>query len=91
MHGCLDRRKFTFKLHHAPTTKVVRVVAFVNGKLKLRRSGTNITRIVLKRLPQKRFRVRIVATQSSGSALISTRTYVGCKKSRPHTRAHHHH
>ena len=30
VHGCLDRRKFTFKLHHAPTTKVVKVVAFVN-------------------------------------------------------------
>jgi hypothetical protein len=27
-----------------------------------------------------------VATQSSGSKLISTRTYRGCKKSRPKTR-----
>jgi hypothetical protein len=31
--------------------------------------------------------VKIVATQSGGSKLISTRTYNGCEKSRPRTRA----
>src|SRR5689334_8061073 len=40
--GCLDTRKFKFKLHHANTTTVVRVLAFVNGKLRLRKSGKNI-------------------------------------------------
>jgi hypothetical protein len=45
---------------------------------------------VVKRLPRKRFTLRIVATQSSGSKLISTRHYRGCRKGRPTTRAHHH-
>jgi dienelactone hydrolase len=84
--GCVDRRRFTFKLHHARRSRVVDVVVYVNGKRRLHRRGRDIRRVTLKRLPQKRFRVRIVATQSGGSKLISTRTYRGCRKSRPTTR-----
>jgi len=82
---CVDRRKFSFRLHHAPRARVVRVRVYVNGKRKLSRRGRNIRKITLKRLPQGTFKVRIVATQSSGSKLISTRTYRGCRKSRPKT------
>ena len=88
-HRCADRRKFTFKLHHARHARVVSVSVFVNGKLVLARSGHSIRRVTLKRLPRGRFVVKVVATQSTGSTLTSTRTYRGCKKSRPHTRAHH--
>jgi hypothetical protein len=87
---CADRRRFTFTLHHARRARVVRVEAFVNGKRKLRRRGRDIRHLTLRRLPQRKFTVRIVATQSSGSKLISTRTYRGCRKSRPRTHAHHH-
>jgi hypothetical protein len=83
---CTDRRKFRFRLHHAKRARVVRVVVYINGKRKLRRRGHNIKRITLRRLPKKRFKVRIVATQSSGGQLVSTRVYKGCHKSRPHTR-----
>ncbi len=82
---CVDRRKFSFRLHHARRARVVRVAVYVNGKRKLARRGHNIRHITLKRLPRKRFKVRIVATQSGGAKLISTRTYRGCKKSRPKT------
>jgi hypothetical protein len=34
--------------------------------------------------------VRIVATQSTGSKLVSVRRYKGCTKGKPQTRAHHH-
>jgi hypothetical protein len=84
--ACVDRRKFSFTLHHAKRARVVRVAAYVNGKRKLLKHGRNIRRITLKRLPKKKFKVRIVATQSSGAELISTRTYRGCTKSRPKTR-----
>jgi hypothetical protein len=87
---CADRRKFTFKLHHAPHARVTRVVIFVDGKRKLARHGRDLRRVTLKRLPRGRFEVKIVATQSSGSTLTSTRVYRGCRKSRPTTRAHHH-
>ncbi|MEA2426392.1 MAG: hypothetical protein QOF37_20, partial [Thermoleophilaceae bacterium] len=83
---CVDRRKFSFRLHHARGTRVVKVVVYVNGRRKLRRSSHSIQSVTLRRLPRKRFKVRIEATQSSGSTLVSTRTYRGCTKSRPHTR-----
>jgi hypothetical protein len=87
---CVDRRKFSFRLHHGPGAHVVRVEVFVNGKRTLRRRGRNIRRVTVKRLPRKRFTLRIVATQTGGSKLISTRRYRGCRKGRPTTRAHHH-
>jgi hypothetical protein len=83
---CTDRRKFSFALHHGPGSRVVRVAVFVNGKRILRRHGRNIRRVTVRRLPRKRFTLRIVSTQSSGSKLISTRRYKGCRKGRPTTR-----
>jgi hypothetical protein len=87
---CTDRRKFSFRLHHARRARVVDVRVYVNGKRKIHRHAHNIRRVTLKRLPKKKFRVKIVATQNRGSKLISTRTYRGCRKSRPKTRARHH-
>ena len=86
---CVDRRKFTFALHHGPGARVVKVSVFVNGRRVLRRSGHSIPRVRVKRLPRGKFTLRIVATQSNGSQLISTRRYRGCRKGRPHTRARH--
>ena len=83
---CTDKRKFTFKLHHGPGARVVKVAVFVNGKRILLRRGRNIRRVLVPRLPRRRFTLRIVATQSSGSRLISTRKYRGCHKGRPTTR-----
>jgi beta-glucosidase len=88
---CVDTRRFAFKLHHPVGARVVKVVVYVNGKRKLTRRGHNITRVSIARLPKKRFVVKIVATQNTGSQLISTRVYDGCKKSRPSTRSRHPH
>jgi hypothetical protein len=88
--GCVDTRKFSFKLHHPISARVVKVIVFVNGKRRFALKGQSITRITLRRLPRRRFVVRIVATQNTGSQLISRRVYHGCKKTRPRTRARHH-
>jgi hypothetical protein len=83
---CVDRRRFIFKIHQPHGGgRVVKVDAFVNGKRVLHKSGHRITRITLKRLPKRTFRVRIVATTNKGSRTISVRTYRGCKKGKPHT------
>ncbi|MEA2422458.1 MAG: beta-glucosidase, partial [Thermoleophilaceae bacterium] len=87
--ACVDTRKFGFKLHHAVGARVVKAVVFVNGKRKLGLRGGDIRRVTLTKLPRRRFVVKVVATQNTGSQLISTRVYHGCKKTRPHTRAHH--
>lgn len=87
---CVDTRKFGFKLHHAVGARVVKVVVFVNGKRRLALKGRDLTRVTLRKLPKKRFVVKVVSTQNTGSQLISTRVYHGCKKTKPHTRARHH-
>jgi hypothetical protein len=87
---CVDTRKFSFRLHHARSQRVVRVEVFVNGRRVLRKRGHSLGRVTLRRLPRGTFTVKVVAKQSSGSSLVSTRTYRGCKKSRPRTRSHHH-
>ena len=87
--GCVDSRKFSFRLHSRRGSRIVRVEVFVNGRRILLRRGRDLRRVTLKRLPRRRFTVRIVATRRNGSQLTSTRTYRGCTKGRPRTRRHH--
>jgi putative CocE/NonD family hydrolase len=86
--SCKDRRRFTFRIHQPRRGRIVRVEAYVNGKLRKRVRGRRITRVTIGRLPRKRFRVRIVAHWNTGERTVSTRTYRGCRKSRPHTQVH---
>jgi dienelactone hydrolase len=83
--SCSATRSVRFRLHHSKGVRIVKVVALVNGKRKLVRRGHDITSIVLRRLPTKRFVVTIVATRTSGAQLVSTRTFSGCTKTRPTT------
>jgi hypothetical protein len=85
---CLDRRRFSFKIHQPPRRRIVAVNVFVNGKRKYARKGKKITRITIKKLPSNRktYMVRIVALTNRGDRVISQRRYRGCKKGRPTTR-----
>ena len=85
--ACLDTRRFSFKLHHARGARVVRVEVFVNGHRRLARKGRDLRRVTIERLPKGRFTVKVVSTQSTGARVVSTRTYKGCKKGKPKTRA----
>ena len=87
---CVDRRRFSFRLHHYQHTRMVRVRVYVNNKRVLSKRGRDIRRVTIRRLPPERFNVKIVSTQSTGSQLVSSRTYTGCTKGRPRTRRHHH-
>jgi ABC-2 type transport system ATP-binding protein len=82
---CVDRRKFSFRVHQPRGGKVVKVVVFVNGKRVKQVKAKRVSRITLKRLPKGLFTVRIVATTDKGSRTISVRSYRGCKKGRPTT------
>jgi hypothetical protein len=88
-NGCIDTRRFRFKLHHGRRGRVVRVQVYINGKRVLSRRGHNLSSVTVKRLPRGHFTVKIVSTQSSGSKITSTRTYDGCAKSKPTVRGHH--
>jgi hypothetical protein len=87
--GCVDRRHFSFKLHHGRGARVVRAEVFINGKRRLVKTGKNLTRLTIASLPKGRFTVKVLTTQSTGSRVISVRTYNGCTKSKPTTRVVH--
>jgi hypothetical protein len=82
---CRDKRRFTFRIHQPRHGRIVRVDAFVNGKLRRTVRGHRVKHVTIAKLPRKRFKVRIVAHWNSGERTVSTRVYKGCKKSRPHT------
>jgi len=88
---CIDRRKFTFHVHQPKHGRIVKVVAYVNGKRKAVKRGKRVTRFTLRRLPRKTFTVRIVATSNEKQQTISVRRYRGCKKSKAHTRVRNQH
>jgi hypothetical protein len=83
--GCVDRRKFSFRIHQPRRGRIVRVVAYVNGRRAKAKRGRRVTRFTLRRLPKGRFTVRIVALSSRGQRTISVRRYRGCKKGKPRT------
>jgi hypothetical protein len=86
---CIDTRKWKFKLHHPTDDLIKDVVVFINGKKKVHKTGENIGKLTLKKLPKKKFKVRIVATRASGVQSISVRTYKACKKGRARTHGVH--
>ena len=88
--GCVDTRKFTWRLHHGAAETVLGVDIFVDGKRRVHKRGKSIETVSLTKLPQGAFRVRIVATHSNGERLVTARRYKGCKKGKPRGRHHHH-
>ena len=86
---CVDRRKFRFRVRRGRGARVVKVVVYVNGRRRLVRRGRDIRRITIRRLPRKRFVVKIVTTRANGVKSISRRVYRGCRKSRPRTVGRH--
>jgi predicted acyl esterase len=82
--GCIDRRKFTFRLRHAKGQRVTSVKAYVNGRLVLKRRAHHIRKISIKKLPLGKFKVKIVSRTSDHHLTRTVRTYKGCRKSRPH-------
>jgi hypothetical protein len=79
---CVDTRRFSFRLRNPRGRRAVRVEVFVNGKRKKVFRGSALRRIAIKRLPRRRFVVRIVVTQDDGARRATKRTYKGCKKGR---------
>ena len=85
--ACQRPSTIGFKLHRVEGTRVVRVEAFVNGKRELLRRGRDIRRITLtKRARTGKMTIRIVATHNTGSKVVSTRSWNGCRKGRPKVR-----
>ena len=84
---CLRPAAIGFKLHRVEGTRVVRVEAFVNGRRRLVRTGRDLRRVELTRLARTgRMTIRIVATHNTGSKVVSSRSWSGCRKGKPRVR-----
>ena len=87
--GCVDRRKFSFRIHQPRRGRIVKAVAYVNGKRKVQKKAKGrrgkVTRLTVKRLPKRVFTLKIVALHSSKKRTVSVRRYRGCRKGRPTT------
>ena len=85
---CLRAPTITFTLHRVKGTRVVRAVAYVNGKRRVTRSGRDLRRLVVRGLKRTgRLAVRVVATHNTGARVVSTRTWDGCRKGKVRVRA----
>jgi hypothetical protein len=83
---CVDTRKFSFRLRNTAGRRAVRAEVFINGKRKKVFTGSNVTKITIKKLPKKKFKVQILVTSDNGAQRTSSRTYKGCKKGKASTR-----
>lgn len=90
--ACVDKRRFTFKLHHGPRSRVVKVEVFIDGKRVMRQRGKNLKSLTLKKaqLPKTFHTVKIVVTLSNKSSRVSKRVYLECTKGKPKIKSHHH-
>ena len=73
-----------FRIPQPRGGRIVKVFAYVDGKLVKRVSGRRITRVTLKTPKKTHFTVRIVKVSNRGRRTASVRTYDGCSKTRPH-------
>lgn len=94
--GCIDRRGFSFRLHHPHGERIVRGRVLITGKRPRLLRGRNLRRLTLTRLPPRRFIVTIKTLTNRGTRATSTRVYDGCTKTRPRNhftlgRQHHRH
>jgi hypothetical protein len=87
--GCIDTRRFAFHLHGLPGQRVVRAIAYVDGRRVRSIRGRRLRRLVVRTLPQGLFKVRIVTYTDRGSRVISVRRYRGCTKTPPRTHVVH--
>jgi hypothetical protein len=83
---CVDRRGFSFRLHHPRGERITLATVRVNGRLTRVLRGRALTHLTLRRLPQRLFTVTIVTYTDRGTRAWSTRTYRGCAKTPPRNR-----
>ena len=88
-HVCPARQRLRFRIPQPRGARVVRVVAFVDGKRVRTVRGHRVSRLVLKPPAGKvNFTVRIVKWASNGRRTVSVRHYKRCRKTKPVTRSH---
>ena len=84
--GCVDRRRFSFVLHHPRGERIVRIRVLVNGATVRVLRGHDLNRLTINRLPAGRFTVTIRTLTDRGTRATSSRVYSACTKTPPRNR-----
>jgi lysophospholipase L1-like esterase len=83
--ACVDRRGFSFRLHHPRGERIVRAQVLINGRTVRVTHGRRLARLRIGRLPAAgRFTVTIRTLTNRGTRATSSRVYTACTKTRPH-------
>jgi endoglycosylceramidase len=88
--SCIAFSGARFRLRQPRHGRIVRATAYVDGKRVVVRTGHRVKTLVVRHLPRRRFKLKVVSVTDRGHIVVSVRTYNGCTKSRPRTRAHRH-
>ncbi|MEA2311562.1 MAG: hypothetical protein QOE28_1530 [Solirubrobacteraceae bacterium] len=84
--SCAASRRLVFLLGRVPGGRVVRAVAYINGRRVAVRRGHSLRRLAFDRPRGRRLVVRIVTTNNKGGRVITVRTYRGCTRTPLKTR-----
>ena len=76
--ACRSGRAYSFSVPQPRSGRVVRVEAYVNGKLRKRVRGERIKRVTIAGLPRTPFALRLVTHSSKGKRAATDRSYAGC-------------
>jgi len=80
--ACRPGSRLTFGIRKVRHGRVVRVVAYVNGHVALRRRGHNIRRISFARPQGSKLTIRIVTFNNRGGRVVTRRTLFPCSRTR---------
>jgi len=76
--ACIAGNRLRFIIRRVPHGRVVRAVAFVNGRRVARKKGRNLKRISFVRPPGQVLHVRIITFNNKGGRVVTKRTFTGC-------------
>jgi hypothetical protein len=88
--ACISGNRLRFSINPVPGGRVVRAVAYVNGRKVATRRGRNLKGISFKRPRGARLNVRIITTNNKGGSVITKRSFIGCTRTKVRGRTHRH-
>jgi hypothetical protein len=87
---CIAGNRLRFAINPVPNGRVIRAVAYVNGRKVATRRGANLKGISFARPRATRLVVRIITTNNKGGRVITKRTFTGCTRTKVRGRTKRH-
>jgi hypothetical protein len=76
--ACATRRRFRLSLRAPGRARIVSVAVYLNGRQAARRRGHSIHSVLLRNLPARAFKVKVVVVTNKHRQLTQTRRYQRC-------------